>query len=331
MNRRLFAIIVLALGAAAFAGWWWLGPRVPPPVSWQGYANADFVKIGPTQQGLLTAVHVARGDKVTAQAPLFDQDATSDLAARDQAQNQLDQAEEQLANLQSAGKPTEIAQARASLAADQAAHDKLAADLARNQNLLKTGNAALQLVDQERADLVAAAAKMDGDRAALAQAQAPMGRDREISAQRAAVKAAHAAVGMLQWRVDQRHVTTPTAGMIADVLAEPGETLAAGSPVISLLPPGNIFVRFFLPEPELSTVRLGDRVGLSCDNCPADLQATISFIAPQAEYTPPVIYSDANRARLVYTVEARPTPQQAALINPGQPVTVLPMSKPAGP
>jgi HlyD family secretion protein len=115
--------------------------------------------------------------------------------------------------------------------------------------------------------------------------------------------------------------------MIADVLAEPGETLQAGSPVISLLPPENIFVRFFVPETALATVHLGDKVALVCDNCPADLEATISFIAPQAEYTPPVIYSDANRAKLVYMVEAHPAPQRAALVNPGQPVTVRPIAK----
>ena len=328
MNRWLLLVLVLALGASAYAGWWWLGSRDPPPVSWQGYADADFVKIGPTQQGLLTSIHVVRGDKVAAQAPLFDQDATADLAARDQAQDQLGQAEEQLANLQAPGKPTEIEQAQANLAGDQAAHDKLAGDLARNQELLKTGNATAQLVDQERADLRTAEAKIDADRAALAQVQAPTGRVGEITAQRAAVKAARAALDMAQWRLDQRHVTAPAAGMIADVLAEPGETLAAGSPVISLLPPANIFVRFFVPEPELATVHLGETVSLVCDDCPADLKATISFIAPQAEYTPPVIYSDTNRAKLVYLVEARPTPQQAVLINPGQPVTVRPMSKP---
>jgi len=183
LNRRLALLLVLVLGGAAFAGWHWFASRTAAPVAWQGYAEADFVKIGPMQQGLLTAVHVARGDKVAANAPLFDQDATGDLAARDQAKHQLDQAEQQLANLQSAGKPTEIAQAQAILAADQAARDKLAADLARNENLLKTGSAAAQLVDQQRADLRTAEAKLHGDQAGLAQAQAPMGRDREIMAQ----------------------------------------------------------------------------------------------------------------------------------------------------
>jgi HlyD family secretion protein len=94
--------------------------------------------------------------------------------------------------------------------------------------------------------------------------------------------------------------------------------------VVSLLPPENIFVRFFVPEPRLAEVHIGDRVALVCDNCPADLLATISFISPQAEYTPPVIYSESIRAKLVYMVEARPSPQVAATINPGQPIAVRP-------
>jgi HlyD family secretion protein len=129
---------------------------------------------------------------------------------------------------------------------------------------------------------------------------------------------------MLQWRLDQRHVTAPVGGIVADVLARPGETIPAGGPVVSLLPPENIFVRFFVPEPRLAEVHIGDRVKLVCDSCPADLAATISFISPQAEYTPPVIYSESIRAKLVYMVEARPSPEQAVLINPGQPVAVRP-------
>lgn len=80
--------------------------------------------------------------------------------------------------------------------------------------------------------------------------------------------------------------------------------MTAGAPVVSLLPPGNIFVRFFVPEPELSLVHRGDPVALACDDCPSDLSATISFISPQAEYTPPLIYSESSKAKLVFLVEA---------------------------
>jgi HlyD family secretion protein len=311
--------------AAAAAGWWW-ATRVPPPVQWQGYAEADFIKVGPTQQGLLTSLYVARGSKVAAGAPLFDQDDTSDRAALDQTARQLKQAEEQLANLQAAGKPTEIQQAEANLADARAVRDRIEGDLRRNETLVKSFAATQQLVDQQRADLRSANAKVQGLEAAVAQLRAPIGREGEIKAQQQLVESLRAAVAMAQWRIDQRHVTAPAAGIVADVLARPGETVPAGGPVVSLLPPENIFVRFFVPEPRLAEVHGGDRVALLCDRCPPDFTATVSFISPQAEFTPPVIYSEASRAKLVYLVEARPPREHAALINPGQPMAVRPLA-----
>lgn len=322
MDWRIVIIVTLA---CAFAGWWfYLRPRDAAVAEWQGYADADFVKVGPTQQGLITEVHVARGGRIVKGAPLFDQDDADDRAASDQAARLLAQANEQFANLQSGGKPTEIEQAQANLADAMAARDKTQSDLARNQALLKTGAATVQTVDDEAADLRSANAKVLAMQAALAQLRAPLGREGEIKAQAAAVDAAQAAVMMARWRLDQRHVVSPVSGTIADVLARPGETLAAGAPAVSILPPENIFVRFFVAEPALPGVHQGDEVALVCDGCPPDLTATISFIAPQAEFTPPVIYSESTRGKLVYLVEARPKPSQASLLNPGQPVTVRP-------
>src|SRR5499427_3265220 len=125
---------------------------------------------------------------------------------------------------------------------------------------------------------------------------------------------------MAQWRLGQRQVVAPVGGRVADVLARPGETVAAGAPVVSLLPPENILVRFFVPEAALATIHRGDQVSLRCDGCPEGLAATVSFVSPTAEYTPPVIYSESSRAKLVYLIEARPAPEQAARINPGQPM-----------
>ena len=324
MNRG-FLLVLAAL--AAVAGWWFfLRPQASKGVEWQGYADADFVKVGPTQQGLVTEIHVRRGDRIAKGAPLFDQDDASDTAAVDQALRQLAQVQLQLANLESGGKPTEIAQAEANLVDAEAARDKVKADLGRNQTLLKSGAASAQLVDQEQADARSGDAKVAVQQAALAQLRAPMGRPDEIKAQEAAVKALQAALEMARWRLDQRHVVSPVGGVVADTLAEPGETLAAGAPVVSILPPENIFVRFFVPEVDLAKAHEGDDVALLCDSCPADLAGKISYIAPQAEYTPPVIYSESTRAKFVFLVEARPRPDQAALLNPGQPMTVRPLA-----
>jgi HlyD family secretion protein len=330
MTRRLILLLVV-LALASGGGFYWWRSRLPGPTLWQGYADADFLKIGPTQQGLLVQVHVARGDTVAAGAPLFDQDDANDRAAEDQAARQLQQAEDQLANLQAPGKPTEIRQAAANLADAQAARDKLKKDLDRNQDLLARGAATSQIVDQERADLRSAEAKVLAMSAMLDQARAPLGRPGEVAAQQAAVDALRAALAMAHWRLDQRHVTAPTAGRIADVLARPGETMPAGGPVVSLLAPQNLFVRFFVPEPDLARIHLGERVGLVCDNCARGLSATISYIAPQAEYTPPVIYSAASRSKLVFLVEARPPKESAFALNPGEPVAVKPLPGPPAP
>ncbi len=322
MIRRVLLLFVLV--AAAGGGLWWWSARTPPPVQWQGYAEADFVKVGPTQAGMLTAVLVARGDQVQAGAQLFTQDDANERAARDQAAQQLDQAEKQLANLQQGGKPTEIDRAEANLADANANLIRVAGDLNRGESLLPRGDATKQSVDQLRAEFRSAQAKVTGLQAALAQVKGPIGREGEIAAQTATVAAFHAAVDMAEWRLSQRRASAPANGRVADVLARPGETMAAGAPVVSLLPPGNIFVRFFVPEPMLSTLHLGDKVALSCDACTPGLSATISFISPQAEYTPPLIYSESSKAKLVFLVEARPPADQAARINPGQPIVVRP-------
>jgi len=104
-------------------------------------------------------------------------------------------------------------------------------------------------------------------------------------------------------------------------LYRPGEWVAAGSPVVSLLPPGNVKIRFYVPEPALATLRRGAAVSVRCDGCSAPIAARVAFIAPQAEYTPPVIYSRENRSKLVFLVEARPDVPNAAL-HPGLPVEV---------
>jgi HlyD family secretion protein len=326
VQRAALLIIIGLLAAAAAGAWWWLAHRMPSPVAWQGYAEADYVKVGPVEAGQLTAVFVARGDQVKAEQPLFTQDETEERAARDQAARQYLQAQQQLANLEAGGKPTEIQQAEANLADARANVSRAQTDLRRAELQFPIGGVSAETVDDLRAGYQSAQARMHAAEAALAQLHAPLGRERELDAQRAAVEAAQAALQMAQWRLDQRSVAAPVAARVADVIARPGETMAAGAPVVSLLPPENIFVRFFVPEAALARIHRGDQVALSCDACPADLTATISFVAPQAEYTPPVIYSEESRAKLVYLIEARPPRERAALLNPGQPIMVRPLN-----
>jgi HlyD family secretion protein len=198
----------------------------------------------------------------------------------------------------------------------------MAKDLARNEDLLRSGAASRQTVDQQRADLASSVARVEAANAKLEQMRSPTGRQYEIAAQNAMVEQARAALAQAEWRLDQRHVVAPTGAQVSDTYARPGETINAGVPVISLLPPQNILVRFFVPETELASVHIGETLAIGCDGCAPGLTATVSFIAPQPEYTPPVIYSESNRDKLVYLIEAHPPPDQAVRFKPGQPVDV---------
>ena len=124
------------------------------------------------------------------------------------------------------------------------------------------------------------------------------------------------------WRLGQRAIPSPAAGLVHDTYYVVGDWVPAGSPVAAVLPPANVRVRFFVPETVLGNVRAGQSVQVACDGCGAPLAAQITFVSDRAEYTPPVLYTRELRAKLVYLVEARPMPADAHKLHPGQPVEV---------
>jgi HlyD family secretion protein len=143
----------------------------------------------------------------------------------------------------------------------------------------------------------------------------------------AALRQAKANLGWSETRLARRNAYSPAEGTIQQVYYRPGETVSAGKPVLALLPPQNLKFRFFAPEPLLPEIKYGETVTVSCDGCEKGLTAKVSFIARSAEYTPPVIYSLDERAKLVFLIEARP--KQPEKFRVGQPVTVtLPKEAP---
>jgi HlyD family secretion protein len=136
----------------------------------------------------------------------------------------------------------------------------------------------------------------------------------------AALRQAKANLEWAQTRLARRNAHSPGDGTIEQIYYRPGETVPAGRPVVALLPPGNLKIRFFAPQAVLPELKYGNVVGISCDGCEKGLTAKISFIARSAEFTPPVIYSVEERAKLVFLIEARP--ERPEKFRVGQPVTV---------
>jgi HlyD family secretion protein len=144
----------------------------------------------------------------------------------------------------------------------------------------------------------------------------------EIAAAEAAARASEAALAKAQWDLDQKSQAAPKSGLVFDTLYYEGEWVPAGHPVVSLLPPEQIKVRAFVPEPQIGAVHIGDRVQVSVDGVGAPFTGRVSFISPEAEYTPPVIYSQESRSKLVFMVEVEFDPKIAVSLHPGQPVDV---------
>src|SRR5947207_497201 len=125
-----------------------------------------------------------------------------------------------------------------------------------------------------------------------------------------------------QWNFDQKKQSAPQSGLVYDTLFREGEWVAAGKPVVVLLPPPNIKVRAFVSETRVGSIHYGDPVQVTVDGVAKPFVGKVSYISPRAEYTPPVIYSRESRQKLVFMVESVFEPQVAANLHPGQPVDV---------
>jgi len=146
------------------------------------------------------------------------------------------------------------------------------------------------------------------------------GTQKDLDAATAVLRDAQARLNSSQTRLARRQIFSPVAGTVEEVYYRPGEMVPAGRPVVSILPPGNIKARFYVPESVLPNIAYGDTVKIGCDGCAGDLTARINFIAKQSEFTPPVIYSLEERSKLVFLVEA--FPEKPGALRVGQPIDV---------
>ena len=287
------------------------------PIRFYGYAEGEYVRMAAQEGGTLTELRVRRGDRVAAGQVLARLEDGSERAGLAEAAARLAQAEAQLANLRTGRRTPEIDALEAQRRQAEAAL-RLSEVQYRRQSRLPAG----QVVSVDRVDQARAA--FERDRARVAELAADIAvarmaaRDDEIEAGEAAVAVARAGLAQAEWRLSRRTLAAPADALASDTVFEPGEFVPAGAPIVSLLPPGAVKLRFFVPQAALSGIAVGQELAVGCDGCRPGLRARISYVSPQAEFTPPVIYSRESRAKLVYLVEARPGAGMA--FNPGQPV-----------
>lgn len=306
----------------AAAGLLLAGCHGEAPPGWSGYAEGEYVYIAAPIAGTLAQLYVQSGEQVARGKPLFDLDADAERAGRAEAQARLAAARFQAANTDKGKRPPEVAMQEAQLAQAREQLVQAQRELARRRGLAETGAVSREEFDNTRTQVEQSEARVRELANAVQVAKLPARNDERAAAE-AQVEAARQVVAQNAWREQQKQQAAPADAVVSDTFYRPGEFVAAGQPVLALLPPGNLKARFYVAEPELSSLRLGQAVRLSCDGCGQPVAARVSFIATQPEYTPPVIYSNAQRSKLVFLIEAKPAnPADGARLHPGQPLDV---------
>lgn len=314
MSRaRPVIIIVLLLGAAMVA---WLllhGPERDRALS--GYIEGENLYLAAPVAGTLSVVSAIEGARVGAGQPLF----TIEPAALS-AQGQQARAATAAARTQIAAAEANADQADAEIAAAAADAERARTDLSRLRRVHADDSAAVagREIDQARAALRQADARV------VAARESAQSRRAQVAAARARANEASARVREVQIRVGQLSPAAPVPARVEQLFFQPGEWVPANQPIVALLPDDGVKVRFFVPETEVARYRPGRTVRFSCDGCPEELQATIRYVSPRPEFTPPIIFSRDSRDRLVFMVEASPKRAGATLM-PGLPVDVEPL------
>jgi HlyD family secretion protein len=291
------------------------------PQQVQGYVEGEFVYVASPLAGALQVLSVQRGDQVKAGDQLFALDDTPEKAAHDQAQRMLAQARANLDDAKKGKRPSEIESLQAQLARAKAAFDMSELNLSRLEKLAPSGAASKDDLDRARS-------QRDQDEHTVGALQADLttaqlgARPDQIAAADAEVRAREAQLAKAKWDLEQKRQLAPAAGIVFDTMYRVGEWVAAGRPVVALLPPANVKVRAFVPETRIGSIHPGDKVSITIDGTSSSVNGTVSYVSPQAEFTPPVIYSRDTRSKLVFMIEATLDPAVAVELHPGQPVDV---------
>lgn len=287
----------------------------------QGYVEGEFVYVAAPLAGKLEKLWVKRGDQVAAGAALFEQESVVEKATLNEAERRLSQAQANLEDAKKGRRPTEIASLRGQLNQAVAALDLAKKDLERLEKLSPKGATSQGELDEARS-------RRDQNTARISQLEADIAtaelgaRPDAIAALESEVKAREAAVARAARDLAEKKQAAPQSGLVFDTLFREGEFVAAGRPVVMLLPPQNIKVRAFVDETRLGTIHHGDGAQVVVDGVGEPFVGKVTFISPQAEYTPPVIYSREERAKLVFMIEIEFELGAAAKLHPGQPVEV---------
>ncbi|OHD87924.1 MAG: hypothetical protein A3J39_09795 [Sulfuricurvum sp. RIFCSPHIGHO2_12_FULL_44_8] len=289
--------------------------------TYNGYAEGEYINIASTQSGKLDKLFVKRGDQVSLHSNLFALECDSELLALQQAAADLSAAEATLKDYQKGSRPEEIEVLKAQLSQALANADNAAIQLNRNKALYPANAVSKTQLDDSEALAKTTAAKVKELKNTVDVAKLSKRLD-QITAQKARIEQLTSAVALAQWKVDEKGVKSRYNALVFDTLYREGEFVPLGGIIIRLLPPENIKIRFFVPQKVSESLRIGHGVAIISRNDGKKISAKVTYISPEAEFTPPIIYSNETKDKLTYMIEAYPDRIDAPFLHPGQPVEV---------
>lgn len=292
------------------------------PTVFQGYVEGEYLYLAAPQAGYLKSIDSPRGTRVTEGQAIFALAADPDSQNLAEAEARTASAREKLQNLNEPRRPPEIAALEAQVRAAEAALQLAQTQYHQQEALAQQRFVSQARLDEARANRDRDAAQLEFAKQQLVSFRISLGRQAEVRSAEADLAAATAVAAQKRWLMERKSVVSPAAGEVAETYYRPGEWVQAGAAVASLLPDTRRRLRFYVPEVLIAGLKPGQRVEGRCDGCAEPIRASIDFIAPEAEYTPPVIYSRGSREKLVFRVEAVPVREQAASLRPGLPVDV---------
>jgi HlyD family secretion protein len=329
MKRRAVLIVVAVIFAVSAAGLFWREPILSAfgfsgtSERYLGYVEGETSLIAPPVAGRLVQRPVDRGVQVKKGDRLFVIDPVVAQAEVARAAGALAESRSRYENLLTGKRQEEKDVTTMQRKETEAALVQAEIELKRQTELVAKGYSTRK--DYEQAE---SQARQLRSRAASLAAQERVNelaaRPDEIAAAKATVDQNQANLDQARKRLDDLMPGAPEDGLIENTFFNTGEWVPAGTPVVSLLPAFRVKLRFFVPEDDVARAQMGETVSFTCDSCPSDLKARIIYISPRAEFTPPVIYSQTARSKLVFLIEARPEPTEAKL-PPGLPITVAPL------
>ncbi|MGD9654980.1 MAG: HlyD family secretion protein [Sulfuricurvum sp.] len=300
---------------------WMTGCTQKAPDTYQGYVEGEYVNISSSQSGRLDKLFVKRGMNVASGDPLFTLDSANETALLHQNESELDSARASLSDMQKGSRPEEIEVIKAKMLQAKADALYYQGQLKRNQALYKEHAVSKEILESTAASSQRTSALVLELEHDLKVAQLGTRKD-QIEAQKGKISQIEALIAQSLWRLSEKALKAPSNAMVFDTLYREGEFVPSGGIVVRLLPPQNRKIRFFVPQNIVKRLSTNQKVLFSMMDNAKSYEGTITFISPEAEYTPPLIYSNESKERLVFMVEAYPKSADATLFHPGEPIQV---------